>query len=190
MVLERFTLTDFAGNFLVSPCLPRLSLQAVELRLKLALEVLQTLKIAFGALQSQLRLMAPAVQTGDACSIFKYAAAFLRLGVDDFADTSLANQGRRTGACCRVLEQQPHVAGAHILAIDAEYGTGLALDAAGNLQLVDFVEFRRGLALGIVNEDADFGHVAGRAALSAGEDHIVHRRATHALVRGFSHRPA
>ena len=63
--------------------------------------------------------MAARMQAADAGGFFENAAARLRLGGDDLADLALAAPRRRTRAGGGVGEQQLHVAGAHLAAIDA-----------------------------------------------------------------------
>src|SRR5262245_12898471 len=52
------------------------------------------------------------------------------------------------------------------------------------------VELRRRLAGGVVDVHRDFGVVAGRAVVGAGEDHVVHVGGPQRLVRGLAHHPA
>ncbi len=84
--------------------------------------------------------MAAAVQSSDARGIFQHAAALLRLGVDDLADTALAHQRRRARAGSGIFEQQADIAGARLLAVDPVDRARLALDAARHFQHVGIVE--------------------------------------------------
>ena len=127
-------LADLGRQLLVAPGLPRLALQAFDLRVELAQDVVEAREIAFGRTQAQLGLVAAAVQAGDAGRILQDAAALLGLGVDDLADLPLAHQRRRAGAGGGILEQDAHVAGAHFLAVDAIGRARLALDAARHVQ--------------------------------------------------------
>ena len=52
------------------------------------------------------------------------------------------------------------------------------------------VEGSRRAAVGIVEQEPDFGDVARRAPAGAGEDHVLHARAAHVLERAFAHHPA
>ena len=61
-------------------------------------------------------------------------AAGLRLGLDQLADAALPDHGGRAGAGRLVGEEQLHILGAGVLAVDLVGGAGLALDAAGDLQ--------------------------------------------------------
>ena len=72
------------------------------------------------------------MQAGDAGGFFQHAAALLGLGLDDLADAALVHQRRRARAGGGVGEQDLHVAGAHVAAVDAIGRAGLALDAAGD----------------------------------------------------------
>ena len=102
---ERLGLADLARKLLVAPRLPRLPLQAFDLRVELAQDVAEAREVGFGRLQAQLGLVAAAVQAGDAGGILEDAAALLGLGVDDLADLALAHERRRARAGRRVLEQ-------------------------------------------------------------------------------------
>ena len=84
----------------------------------------------------------------------------LRLGRDHLADLALAHQGGRARAGGGVGEQQLHVAGAHLLAVDAVGRALLALDAARHLEHVGIVEGGRRRAVGVVEDERDLGGVA------------------------------
>ena len=181
---------DLVGDFLVAPRRARLPLEAFDLAVELAEHVAEPREVRFGRLQAQLGLVAAAVQAGDAGRILEDAAALLGLGVDDLADLPLPHQCRRARAGRRVLEQDLDVARPRLAAVDAVGAARLALDAAGDLDLVAVVEFRRRAALAVVEEDGHFRGVARRARIGAREDHVVHGGGAHALVRGLAHHPA
>src|SRR5260221_4685325 len=130
------------------------------------------------------------MQAGDAGSFFQQAAAIGRLGIDNGANAALADQGGRMGTRCRIGEQQLHVAGADILAIDLVARSFATIDAAGNLKLVIVVELGRHPAVGIVPTNNHFSDVAGRSIAAAPKDHVIHLAAAHALGAGFAHGPA
>ena len=134
--------------------------------------------------------MAAAVQAGDAGGILEHATALLRRRVDDLADPPLAHESRRARAGRGVLEQEAHVARAGILAVDLVGRACLALDPPRHFEQVGVVELGGRRALAVVDEQRHLGHVARGAVLRAGEDHVLHRRAAHALVRGLAHGPA
>ena len=113
-----------------------------------------------------------------------------RLGGDQLADLALAHHGGGMGAGRGIGEQQLHVAGAHFLAIDAIDRAGLALDAAGDFQDIGIVERGGRGAVGIVEDQRDFGGVARRPVARARKDHVVHARGAHGLVGAFAHHPA
>ena len=150
------------GQLLVAPRLPGLALQALDLRVELAQDVVEAGEIAFGRPQAQLRLVPAAVQAGDAGRVLQDAAALLGLGIDELADLPLPHQRRRAGAGGGVLEQDAHVAGAHLPAVDAVGRARLALDAARHLERVVAVELGRRLAVRVVDEDRHFRRVARR----------------------------
>ncbi len=187
---ERLGAADIAGEFLVAAGLASLAFQAFDLRREAAHDVAEAGEVVLGGLEAQFGFMATAMETGDAGSVFENAAALFRFGVDDLGDLALTNKrGRaRAGGC--VFEQDLHIAGARFLAIDAVGGAGFALNAARNFDDVVVVEFGRSLAFSIVEEKCDFGRVAGRASVGAGEDHVVHGGGAHRLVRGLAHDPA
>ena len=130
------------------------------------------------------------MQAGNAGGLFQHAAALLGLGLDDLADAALVDEGGRARAGRSVGEQGHHVAGAHLVAVDAVDRAFFALDPARDVERVVLVELRRRLALGVVDADRDFGGVARRPVVGAGEDHVVHLGGAHRLVRGLAHHPA
>ena len=63
------------------------------------------------------------------------------------------------------------------------------LDPARDLQIVGFAELNRCAFQGIVQCQDDFGDVAGRAAVGARKDDVVHLAAAHLLGGCFAHHP-
>ena len=100
------------------------------------------------------------------------------------------DEGGRTRAGRCVGEHDLHVAGADFAAVDAVGGAGLALDAPGDFDAVGVVESGGRRALRIVDRDRDFGVVARRTAVVAGEDDVIHRRGAHGFVGRLAHHPA
>ena len=174
MMLERLGLADLAGDFTVALRLARLAPQRLQLRRELADQIGKPREIGFGRLQAKLGLVAAAMQAGNARGIFEHAAALLRRGIDDLADAALPHQRRRARAGRRILEQEPHVARARILAVDLIGRARLALDPPRHFQRVAVVELGRRRARAIVDEQRDLGAVARRAVFRAGEDHVLH----------------
>src|SRR4030095_7904139 len=130
------------------------------------------------------------MQAGDAGGFFEQRAAVGRLGGDDGADAAPAHHRGRMRAGRGIGEQQLHVLGAVIQPIDAISGTLAPLDLTADGQLFVFVELRRNLAVGIVEEQRHLGDVARRPGAGAGKDDVVHLAAAHALGGGFAHHPA
>ena len=190
MMQERLGGADLAGNFAITLRLARLALQRLKLRGELADEVGEAGEVGLGRGKPELGLVPAAVQAGDSGRVFEHAPALLRRGVDDLADPALAHERGRARPGRRILEQQPHVAGAHIPAVDPVSRARLALDPSHHFERVAVVELGRRFALAVVDEEGDLGAVARGAILGAGEDHVLHRRAAHALIRGLAHGPA
>ena len=185
-----FRLAHLGGDLAVADRLARLLLQAFHLAGELADHVLDAGEVGFGRLQSQFGFVAAGMQAGDAGGVFQHAAALLGLGLDDLADLALVDEGGRARAGRGIREQDLHVAGAHVAAVDAIDGTGLALDAAGDFQELAVVDGGRRGAIGIVDRHHHFGVVARRAVAGTGEDHGVHVGGAQRFVRGLAHRPA
>ena len=183
-------LPHLRGDLLVALGLAGLPLQVAHLARQLAEHIAEPGKIAFGRLEPQLSLMAAAVQAGDTCRILQDTAALLGLGIHDLADLALAHESGRASARCCILEQQLHVACAHIAAVDAVDRARFALDVADDLDGVRTIQLGGCLAIGVVEQDHHLGGIARRAALGPREDHIVHGGRAHALVRGLAHDPA
>ncbi len=172
--LQRLEPADLSREVLVADRLAALLLQGFDLRRKLAQDVLDADEIVLRRLEAQLRLVPAGVQPGDAGRILEDAAAGLRLGVDDLADLALADEGRGARAGGRVGEQDLHVAGAHLLAVDAVERALLALDPARDLEHLGAVEGRRRGAGLVVDRQHHLGGVARRPAAGAREDDVVH----------------
>ncbi len=183
-------LADLGRQVLEARSLPRLPLQALDLALELADDVVQPLQILLGRAQAQLRLVAAGVEARNAGRLLQKRAAGLRLGLDQLADAALPDHRRRARAGRLVGEEKLHVARAGLLAVDAVDRARLALDAARDLQFVGVVEGGGRGAVGIVEEQRHLGCVARRARRRAGEDDVVHAGRAHVLVRAFAHHPA
>ncbi|MNU92533.1 hypothetical protein D3C71_824520 [compost metagenome] len=133
--------------------------------------------------------MAARMQAGDAGRLFQKLAAGLRFGVDELADTPLPHHGGRARAGGGISKQKLHVLGARLLAIDAVDRAVFALDAARHLNFIGIVEGGRRGTVGIVEIEADFGGVAGRAVAGTGENDIIHAGCAHVFVGVFAHHP-
>jgi hypothetical protein len=190
MELGGFEAADGAGQFLVADGLAGLALEALQLGVELADDVVDARQIGLGALQLELRLVAAHMQAGDAGGFLQDAPARLGLGVDDLRDLALAHQRRRARAAGGVGEQYLHVAGAHFGTVDAIVGPRLALDAARDFQRFGVVELGRGAPGRVVEGERHLGHVARRAHGGAAEDDVVHGGRAHVAGRAFAHRPA
>jgi hypothetical protein len=156
----------------------------------LADHVFEALEVGFSRLQAGFCFVLARMQAGNSGGFFQNAAAVFRLRIDDFADLPLTDEGRRARAGGSVCKEQLHVARADFAAVDAIGRTRLALDAAGDFEHVGIVELGRGLAVGVIDHDHDFGGIARRAVRGAREDHLIHVLRAHRLGGAFAHRPA
>ena len=183
-------LAHFGRDFAITDRLPRLFLQAIDLSRQLPDHVLDTGKIGFGGLETQFGLMAAGMKPGDAGGVLQHPAALFGLGLNDLADLALMNQRRRARAGSGVGEQDLHVAGADVAAVDAVDRARLALDPSRDLQDLPVIDRRRRGSIGIVDRHHHFGVVARGTAAGTGEDHRVHIGGPQRFVRGLAHRPA
>jgi hypothetical protein len=116
---HRLGLADLGRQIAIAHRLPRLTAEALELALDLGKNVFESLEILLGGLEPQLGLMAAAEQAVDARGFLENAAPRLGLGRDDRTDPALADDRRRMRADRSIGEQELHVAGADLAAIDA-----------------------------------------------------------------------
>jgi hypothetical protein len=130
------------------------------------------------------------MQAADPGRLFQDPPAVLRLGGDQLGDLPLAHQGRRIGPGRGVGEQQLHVAGAHLAAVDPVGRAGAPVDAAHHLQHRMVVELRRRAMVGVVDHESDLGVVARRPIAGSGEDHVIHAVGAHRLGGVGAHHPA
>ncbi len=181
---------QLAGDVAIAHRLAGLLLQRLELALQGDDDVVKPGEIGFGGPEAQLGLMPARMQAGDSGGLFQEPAAIGRLGVDEGADAPLAHHRGRMGAGGGIGEEQLHIAGARFLAVHLIGGAGATIDAPAHLELLEFVEHRRHLAVGIVEHDLDLGDIARGAPRIAGEDDVVHLPAAHTFGRGLAHHPA
>jgi len=134
--------------------------------------------------------MAAGMKPGDAGGVFQHAATLFRFGLDDFADLALVHQCRRTRTGGGIGEQDLHVAGAHVAAVDPIDRARLALDPARDFQCLPVVHGRRRGTIGIVDRHHHFGVIARRTVAGTGKDDRVHVGGTQRFVRSLAHRPA
>ena len=187
---ERLMTADVGGEIAVTARLARLTLQAVDLDVELLQHVLDAQKVVLRPFQPQLRLVAARVQARNAGRLLEDEPARLGLGGDDLADLALAHERGRARAGRGVGEEELHVARAHLLAVDAIGRARLALDAPRNLDRLGVVERGGRAAVGIVEQEGDFGVVARGALAGAAENDVLHARAAHVLERRLAHHPA
>jgi len=174
MKQRRLGLAHALGDGAVTDRLPRLAFERVDLARELVDHVFEPREVVLGRAQPQLRLVPPRMQARYAGGFFEHAPALLRLGLDDLADAPLMHHRGGTRAGRRVGEQNMHVAGAHLAAVDAIGGARLALDAARHVERLMLVELGGRLARAVVDLDRDLGVVAPRPVVGAGKDHVVH----------------
>ena len=168
----------------------RLALEIAQLRLQGADHVLKALQICLRRPELELGLVPARVQAGDAGRLFEQGPPLCRLCADDVADPPLAHQCRAVCAGRGVREQNMHVPGADLVAVDGVGRTLATLDAAGYLDLGGILEARRRGPVRIVEAERGFGDGVGRTAGGAAEDHVLHAAATHLARRGLAHHPA
>ncbi len=152
--------------------------------------VLDPLQVGLGRLQLQLRLVAALVEARDPRGLLEDPPPRLGLGVDQLGDLALPDQRRRMRAGRGVGEQHLHVAGAHVLAVDAIGAAGVAGDPADDLEGVVLVEPSRRQPVGVVEVQRHLGIVPGGARRGAGEDHVLHAAAAHRRGAVLAHHPA
>ena len=133
--------------------------------------------------------MATLVQTGDTCRFLQNSAPRLGFGVDQFGNLPLPDERWTVRASRRVGEKHLDVARAHVLAIGFIRAANVTGDATHDLQGIRVVETCRSQPVGIVQNKADFGKVAGRTGRRPGKNDIFHSAATHGGWTVFTHNP-
>ena len=187
---ERLLAADGRGELAVAVRLAGLTLEAVDLGVDLLQHILDAGEIVVRPFQPKLGFVAARMEAGDAGGLLQNEPPRLRPRRNDLADLSLAHQRGRARAGRGVGEQELDVARPDFLAVDAVGRAEVALDAPRDLDRLRIVEGGRRAAIGIVEEKPDLGDVARRTPGRAGEDHVLHARAAHVLVRALAHHPA
>src|SRR5438132_8710255 len=169
MKQRRLGLAYALGDGAITDRLPRLAFERVDLARELVDHVFEPREVVLRRAQPQLRLVPPRMQARYAGGFLEHAPALFRLGLDDLADAPLMHHRGRTRAGRSVGEQDVHVAGAHLAAVDAVGGARLALDAARHVERLILIELGGRLARAVVDLDRDLGVVAPRPAVGAGK---------------------
>ena len=185
-----FEIADGLGEVAIAARLLGLALQGGMAAVEILDDLQNAIEIGLGRVELELGFAAACAQSGDSGGFFQNAAAVFRLGVDQLADLALTDKGGRVRARARIGEQQLDVLGADFLVIDLVVRTLAARDPADDFEHVMVVEPRGRALVGIVDDQGDFGVIAGRAAVGAGEDHVFHAAATQGFRRGGAHHPA
>jgi hypothetical protein len=133
--------------------------------------------------------VAPRLQPADAGGLFQEQPALGRPGIDQPADPALADQRDRLCARGRIGEQQLHVAGAHLAAVDAIGRALAAIDPAVDLQFVGIGDVGGRAAPAIIQAERDRGEAAAGPGRGAAEDHVVHVAAAQPPRRRLAHDP-
>ena len=134
-----FLLAHLRRHIAIADRLTGLALQRFHLRGELADHVFQPLQILLGGAQAQFGFVAARMQTGNAGGLFQHAAALFRLGLNDLADPALMHECGRARAGRGIGEQNLHVAGAHLAAVDAIGRALVALDPPRHFEHVDSI---------------------------------------------------
>ena len=184
-----FRAPDVVGEIAIAAGLAGLALQPLVLLFERDQHVLHAREVLLGGTQTQFGLVTAGVETGDAGRLVDHRAAIGRLGVDQRADATLADQRRGARAGRGVGEQRLHVAGADLAAVHRIGRAVATLDAAHDVELVGVVHHRRRSARLVVQRQHHLGDVARRPLAGAGEDDVLHLAAAHLLGGGLAHHP-
>ena len=190
MQLNTFEMSDLLADLPEAFCLTRLTLQILQLRLQRLHDIVQAFHVSFRRAQAQFGLVPPGMQASDAGGLFQQGPAVNRFGVDNLANATLADQGRRMCPGRRIREQQLHITGPHFVAVDPVSGTAVPFNCAGHFQFIRIVEDSGRRAVFVFDYQGDLGQIAAAAVLRTVENHIVHSAAAHAFGRIFPHHPA
>jgi hypothetical protein len=149
-------------------------------------------EVGLGGPQLGFGILSADMEPGDAGGFLQHLPPLGRPRGDDLRDLALADQSGRMRAGGRVREQQGDILGPHVPAVDPVGRARAALNPAGYLHLArpGELEIARQVGLAPLDQQGDFGEVAGGAGGGAGEDHVVHAGAAHRFGARFAHHPA
>ena len=186
----RLGVPDRAGNVAVPAGLPSLAFQIAKLAVKLGAQIFGAAEIGLRRPQFQLRLMPAGVQPGDVGGLFQQCPAVLRFGADQRANPPLADHRRSPRPRRQIREQRLNIPRPGFLAINLVCRSAAAFDPPDDFQFRLLMKRRRSAALGLVQEQGDFGDVPRRPSGGAGEDDVLHLAAAQVAGTAFAHRPA
>ena len=181
---------DGTRDVAIAAGLPSLALQSAELGFELGAKIFRSCQIGLSGAQFQLGFMSAGVQAGDVGGFLQHGPAFLGLGADQRTDSALADHRGSASAGSQVGEQGLHVAGSDLVAIDAVRRSGATLDPADDFQFRLLMKRWRRPSGRFVEENGNFGNVAGGTSAGAGEDDVLHFAAAQAAGAAFAHGPA
>ena len=176
-----------ALRFHVALGLARLNLERTHPRAQLAHDVLHALHVLGDALEAQLGFMLALAIAAGAGGLFEDGPALLGVGGQDGVDAALL-QDRVTPAAQTRVEQ-------HVLDV-LQAAAGAVEQVLALTVLVqtprdsDFRAAAFQLLLLVVEHQGHLGHLQGRAAGRALEDHVGHARTPHGGRAGFAEHPA
>ena len=181
---------DMPADVAIAGRLANLAFEPLHLFGQLGEQVFQPVEVGLRTLEAQFGLVAPGVQARDARGLFQHQAPLGRLGRDHGRDPALAHHGGGARAGLQVGKQQLDVAGARLIAVDPVAGPLVALDPAGDVDLLEAVDGSRRVAGAVGQVDGDLGDIARRAVGRAVEDDVVHTAAAQLPGGTLAHAPA
>ncbi len=124
---------------------------------------------------------------GDAGGLLENGAALLGLGGEDLVDLALGHDRVAGSADTGVHEQLLDVFEAAGLAVEEVFAAAVAIDAAHDL---DLVEFAAELLFAVGEEEGNLAHLGGFTGIGALKDDVLHLAAAKGLGGLFAEHPA
>ena len=177
---------QLGAHVVVTGGIVRLALEGPDLAFELAEDVLQALHVTVGPLESAQRAVLAKAVLEDAGGFLDDGTMVLWLGVEDRGELALAHDDVLVSADTGVGQELLDVEEATVGPVDLVVGGAVAVEAAGD---GDLVEVERERPASVVEEEGDLGPAQLGSGGRPGEDEVLHLLGAERARRLRAHDP-
>ena len=168
----------------------RLFFQPLQVGIELAQDVFHAGQVFTRVVQTVGGFAATLLVFGNPGSFFQKQPQLFGFGLDDAADSALANDGVSARPQAGAQKHVLHVTATHRLVVDVVAGGAITREHALDGDFNKLSPLSPGAVIGVVEHQLDAGAACGLAGGGAVENHVLHRLATQFRGLGFAQHPA